>query len=75
MTPHELKDYFDNNPPPFELQWKPWAKMINSKRFIEGCLTGIEAFKGHYEKCPDYWHLKEFYEDITNGNINKPKSD
>jgi hypothetical protein len=70
MMPQELKDYFDKNPPPFfELQWKPWAKMINSKRFIEGYLTDIEAFKGHYEKRPDYWHLKEFYEDITSGKI------
>jgi len=52
MMPQELKDYFDKNPPPFELQWKPWAKVINSKRFIEGCLIGTEAFKGHYESVP-----------------------
>jgi len=64
MTPEELKAYFDSNPPPFEVAWKPWAKMINSKLFLEACYTGIENFKGNYEKCPDYWHLKEFYEDM-----------
>lgn len=75
MTPDELKEYFENNPPPLELQWKPWAKMTDSKRFIEGCLIGIGAFKGHYNHCPDYWHLKEFYEDMISGNINQPVSD
>uniref|UniRef100_F4C2E8 DUF6965 domain-containing protein n=1 Tax=Sphingobacterium sp. (strain 21) TaxID=743722 RepID=F4C2E8_SPHS2 len=69
MTPQELKDYFDSNPPPFEVQWKPWAKIENTKRFLEACYTGIALFKGNYNNCPDYWHLKEFYEDITQGKI------
>ena len=71
MTPQELKEYFDNNPPPFEVDWKPWAKMVNSKLFIENALMCIEQFNGRYDKCPDYWHLLEFYEDIQNGLLDK----
>ena len=64
MTPEELKEYFDSNPPPFEIEWKPWAKIINSKRFLEACYTAIEHYKGNYVNCPDYWHLVDFYKDI-----------
>lgn len=69
MTPQQLKEYFDSNPPPLEVQWKPWAKIENTRHFIDACMTGIANYKGHYERCPDYWHLKEFYEDITSGKI------
>lgn len=69
MTPQELKEYFDSNPPPFEINWKPGTKIINSKRFLENAYMCIENFKGSYEKCPDHWHLKELYEDITSGKI------
>ncbi|MEH6308495.1 hypothetical protein RYH73_22760 [Olivibacter sp. CPCC 100613] len=61
MTPQELKEYFDNNPPPFEVEWMPWAKIINTKRFLEACYTAISVYKGNYQNCPDYWHLLEFY--------------
>lgn len=64
MTPEEIKTYFDSNPPPFEVEWKPWAKVINTKRFLEACYTAISVYTGNYQNCPDYWHLLEFYQDI-----------
>ncbi|GAA4794556.1 hypothetical protein GCM10023231_23690 [Olivibacter ginsenosidimutans] len=63
MTPEEIKNYFDSNPPPFEIEWKPWAKIANTKKFLEACYTAIEHYKGSYQNCPDYWHLLEFYKD------------
>lgn len=75
MTPLELKEYFDSNPPPLELQWKPWAKINNTKHFLEACYRAIEEFKGNINNCPDYWHLLDFYKDITKDNINKSISD
>lgn len=64
MTPEEIKAYFDDNPPPFEVEGKPWAKIINSKKFLEACFNGIQQYKGNYANCPDYWHLMEFYQDV-----------
>jgi len=69
MTPQQLREYFDSNPPPFEIDWKPHAKIINSKRFLDNAFMCIAIFKGPYEKCPDYWHLLELYNDITQGKI------
>jgi len=65
MTPQELKEYFDQNPPPFEIDWKPWAKIINSKVFLTSSYKSIERFKGNYQQCPSYWHLLELYHDFT----------
>lgn len=64
MTPQELKEYFDSNPPPFEMEWKPWAKILNTKKFLEACYTAISVYKGNYQNCPDYWHLLEFHKDV-----------
>ncbi|WP_130855679.1 DUF6965 family protein [Olivibacter jilunii] len=69
MTLAELKDYFDKNPPPLEVNWKPWAKIINSRVFLENAYMCIENFNGNYERCPEYWHLKELYEDIIADKI------
>lgn len=69
MTPQELQEYFVNNPPPKEVQWKEWAKITDTKKFIESALMCIKQFKGNYNNCPDYWHLMEFYRDIQEGKI------
>jgi len=69
MTPQELKDYFDSNPPPLEIDWKPGTKIINSKLFLENAFMCIANYKGYYQNCPDYWHIKELYEDILVGKM------
>jgi len=42
------------------LDWKPWAKITNSKVFLCSCDTGIKNFNGNMERFPA-WHLKGFY--------------
>lgn len=72
MTPQELKEYFDSNPPPFEVDWKPWAKIINSKQFIEACFNAISVYKGSYQNCPDYWHLLELHHHMIGDKADNP---
>jgi len=71
MTPQDIKEYFDSNPPAFEVEWKPWAKIINSKKFLEACYNAIGVYKGSYQSCPDYWHLLEFYYHIIGNKSDK----
>jgi len=68
MTPQELQEYFEQNPPPEEVQWKEWAKITDTKKFITNSLISIRQ-SSNYNKCPDYWHLLEFYQDIRDGKI------
>lgn len=64
MNPEEIKRYFEKNPPPLSVDWKPWAKITNTQKFLASCYSAIASFKGTYDKCPSYWHLKEFYDDM-----------
>jgi hypothetical protein len=64
MNPEEIKRYFEKNPPPQEVAWKPWAKITDSQNFLKSCYSSIANFKGNIENCPAWWHLKEFYVDI-----------
>lgn len=61
MNPEEIKRYFENNPPPEQVDWKPWAKITNTQTFLKSCYTGIQTFNGTLEMCPAWWHLKDFY--------------
>ncbi|WP_369014125.1 DUF6965 family protein [Flavobacterium anhuiense] len=61
MNPEEIKRYFDNTPPPLQVDWKPWAKITDSQLFLKSCYTGIRTFNGPLEMCPAWWHLKDFY--------------
>ena len=62
MTPEEIKRYFTDNPPPKELDWKPYAKIIDSRAFLDHTFILIANHKGNLETCPAWWRLKEFYE-------------
>ena len=66
MNPEDIKRYFEKNPPPASVEWKPWAKITDTKRFLESCYIAIAYHKGNIETCPSWWHLKEFYQDMTN---------
>lgn len=61
MTHEEIKRYFECMPPPQEVDWKPWSKIIDSQLFLRRCYTGIYNFNGPIEMCSAWWHLKDFY--------------
>lgn len=62
MNPEEIKRYFDSNPPPLEVDWKPWAKITDTRVFLKSCYTTIINYNGNIEMCPAWWHLKDFYQ-------------
>ncbi|NUY81888.1 hypothetical protein HUK80_13370 [Flavobacterium sp. MAH-1] len=64
MDPEEIKLYFEKNPPPPSLDWKPWARIGDTQKFLNSCYKEISNFKGNIENCPGYWRLKEFYLDM-----------
>lgn len=69
MTIEEIKRYFEKNQPPPVVDWKPWAKITNTAKFLESSYATIANHKGSIETCPAWWHLKEFYQDmITSGD-------
>lgn len=68
MTPEEIKRYFDSTPPPVEVDWKPWAKITDSQTFLKSCYIGINNFNGPIERCPAWWHLKDFYLHVKRGH-------
>jgi hypothetical protein len=61
MTTQEIKRYFEAFPPPKQVQWKPWAKITDSELFLKSCYRAINNYKGPIERCPAFWHLKDFY--------------
>lgn len=61
MTPDDVKRYFETTPPPKEVDWKPWARIFDSQTFLNSCYIGIRNFNGPIERCPAWWHLKDFY--------------
>ncbi|WP_426486122.1 DUF6965 family protein [Flavobacterium sp. 2] len=44
MNPEDIKRYFETNPPPTEVLWKPWAKIVDSQLFLNSCYIGIPKF-------------------------------
>ncbi|MCR5862560.1 hypothetical protein LRS05_10550 [Flavobacterium sp. J372] len=64
MNPEEVKRYFEKNPPPQEVAWKPWVRITDTQKFLNSCYVTIGGFKGNIEACPSWWHLKEFYQDM-----------
>ncbi|MFC4392017.1 DUF6965 family protein [Flavobacterium quisquiliarum] len=61
MNHEEIKRYFENNPPPKEVQWTAWAKITDSQVFLNSCYTTIRNFNGPVDRCPAWWHLRDFY--------------
>jgi hypothetical protein len=52
MNPEAIKRYFEKNPPPQEVDWKPWAKITDSRNFLRSCYSSIANYKGNIEYCP-----------------------
>ena len=71
MNLEEIKRYFEKNPPPVSVDWKPWAKISDTQKFLTGSYITISNFKGNIETCPAWWHLKEFYQDMVKMNEGK----
>jgi hypothetical protein len=74
MNHEEIKRYFENNPPPKEVVWTPWAKITDTQVFLKSCYIGINNFNGPIERCPAWWHLRDFYLLIKRSTIQKAAS-
>ncbi|WP_262410476.1 DUF6965 family protein [Flavobacterium johnsoniae] len=61
MNYEDIKRHFEAFPPPLEVEWKPWAKITDTQLFLKSCYIGIRNFNGPVERCPAWWHLKDFY--------------
>ena len=61
MNHEEIKRYFENNPPPKEVVWTQWAKITDTQVFLKSCYTTIRNFNGPVDRCPAWWHLRDFY--------------
>ncbi|WET03948.1 hypothetical protein P0R33_06315 [Flavobacterium sp. YJ01] len=61
MNHEEIKRYFETNPPPLEVELTPWAKITNTQVFLKSCYTTIRNFNGPVDRCPAWWHLRDFY--------------
>lgn len=75
MNHEEIKRYFENTPPPGEVNWKPWAKIADTQLFLNSCYTGIVNFNGPLDMCPAWWHLKDFYIQMKRSAQENPASD
>lgn len=61
MNHEEIKRYFESTPPAKEVDWKAWAKITDTQFFLKSCYIGINNFNDPIERCPAWWHLKDFY--------------
>jgi hypothetical protein len=61
MNHEEIKRYFENNPPPKEVRLTPWANITDTQVFLRSCYLTIRNFNGPLERCPAWWHLRDFY--------------
>ncbi|RDI11258.1 DUF6965 family protein [Flavobacterium sp. AG291] len=75
MTVEEIKRYFTGNPPPKEVNWKPYAKITDAERFLAHAFVLIENHKGKQDDCPAWWRLKEFYQFMKSFNKNSENNE
>lgn len=61
MNYEDIKRHFENNPPPKEVQLTPWANITNTQVFLKSCYSTIKNFNGPVDRCPAWWHLRDFY--------------
>jgi hypothetical protein len=63
MAPEEIKRWFETNPPPEKADWKPWARITitGTQVFLKSRCQTIRNFNGPLDRCPAWWHLKDFY--------------
>jgi len=71
MSPEEIKRYFENNPPPKEVDWRPHAKITDTEGFLKHTFILIGNHKGDINKCPAWWRIQEFYQDMKKLNEQK----
>ncbi|WP_348537010.1 DUF6965 family protein [Flavobacterium hungaricum] len=43
------------------MEWTPWAKITDTQVFLRSCYIGIRNFNGPADRCPAWWHLRDFY--------------
>lgn len=61
MNYEDIKRHFESHPPPKEVEWTPWAKITDTQIFLRSCYTTIRNFNGPMDRCPVWWHLRDFY--------------
>lgn len=61
MNHEEIKRYFENNPPPKEVRLTEWANITDTQVFLRSCYSTIRNFNGPIDRCPAWWHLRDFY--------------
>lgn len=61
MNYEDIKRHFENSPPPKEVVWTEWAKITDTQVFLKSCYIGIRNFNGPPDRCPAWWHLRDFY--------------
>lgn len=61
MNHEEIKRYFEASPPPKQVQLTPWANITDTQVFLKSCYSTIRNFNGPVDRCPAFWHLRDFY--------------
>lgn len=61
MNYEDIRRHFESSPPPKEVKWTEWAYISDTQLFLKSCYIGIRNFNGPADRCPAWWHLKEFY--------------
>lgn len=61
MNYEDIKRHFESNPPPKEVKWTAWANIVDTQIFLKSCYIGIRNYNGPLERCPAWWHLRDFY--------------
>ncbi|TDW47765.1 hypothetical protein EV144_10450 [Flavobacterium sp. 270] len=61
MNHEEIKRYFEASPPPKEVRLTPWANITDTQVFLKSCYSTIQNFNGPTDRCPAWWHLRDFY--------------
>lgn len=61
MNHEEIKRHFENNPPPKEVRLTEWANITDTQVFLRSCYSTIRNFNGPIDRCPAWWHLRDFY--------------
>ncbi|MCR4032129.1 MULTISPECIES: DUF6965 family protein [Flavobacterium] len=61
MNYEDIKRHFESSPPPKEVKWTQWAYISDTQQFLKSCYIGIRNFNGPLDRCPAWWHLRDFY--------------
>ncbi|MFC0776975.1 DUF6965 family protein [Flavobacterium sp. HJSW_4] len=61
MNYEDIKRHFESHPPPREVKWTEWANITDTQVFLKSCYTTIRNYNGPVDRCPAWWHLRDFY--------------